>query len=363
MSKSKSVFNNEKNLPTAITEKEILDIFQNIPGYAECNIQEYFIYFYEQSYREYYEKVDSNKQFKALLELSKYQPEIHKLEYIGFNIINRLLNIICKKKKYSYHQKVLWIMRTSRNDNEVYDFLKKTSGNRKNNNFKKKFKTAEKFKKLNCNSSVLFGQMFGYRSKNFKDDVNIYLDLGCGKGVKTLEYAKNLGITDPKKIHCVEVDEFQEQKDWWKTSNNNLTLKIIKPNEKYPYKKGTFDLISAFMVLHHIDDLDFVLKEVNRVCKKGGHFIIKEHDVFNYADWMLADIEHNMWTEVWGQDTDRSLRPFNKAYYRNWPEWAAVMARYGFKHVAGGSLSPSINYNLTATRAFYGLYQKIKDVK
>ena len=43
MSKSKSVFSNEKNLPTAITEKEILDIFKNIPDYAECNIQEYFI--------------------------------------------------------------------------------------------------------------------------------------------------------------------------------------------------------------------------------------------------------------------------------------------------------------------------------
>jgi len=127
MSKNKQnqIFFSKKNLDSRITEKELLKIFKGIPGYAPCNIKEFFIYHFDKSYLEYYEPIDSNKQFKALLKLSKYFPIGHHLEFMGFNIINRLLDVVCKKKKYTYHQKVLWVMRTSENDDQVYDFFKK----------------------------------------------------------------------------------------------------------------------------------------------------------------------------------------------------------------------------------------------
>ena len=140
MSKNKKnqIFLSKKNLDSPITEKELLKIFKGIPEYAPCNIKEFFIYHFDKSYLEYYEPIDSNKQFKALLKLSKYFPIGHHLEFMGFNIINRLLDVVCKKKKYTYHQKVLWVMRTSENDDQVYDFLKRTYRISKFNNYGKK---------------------------------------------------------------------------------------------------------------------------------------------------------------------------------------------------------------------------------
>lgn len=42
------------------------------------------------------------------------------------------------------------------------------------------------------------------------------------------------------------------------------------------FKDETFDVITARMVMHHSEDLNKAFKEVNRVLKKGGKFIICE---------------------------------------------------------------------------------------
>ena len=58
-----------------------------------------------------------------------------------------------------------------------------------------------------------------------------------------------------------------------------------------------------------------------------------------------------------------NIRKYNKAYYKNWVEWDVIMNRFGFELVKGGYVSFSINWNLSPTRSFYGIYQKVKDVK
>lgn len=354
--------NKEDNLKNPVTENELIEVLENIPHYPKCKVKEFFLHHKSKEFLKYYKKVDSNQQFNSLLKLAKFESSDHLNQY-GNNITNRLLSLICRDNDFNYYQSVLRKILKSKNDDEVYDFLKF-----KNKQTYKKFKNKVKvkdpiYKDLYCSRSVLFGQIFGYHSRKIKDELTNYLDIGCGDGRKTLEYANNLGISDPKKIHCVEMPSFQEQENWWKNSDKKFEIKIVKPDEKYPYRKGTFSIITAFMVLHHVENLDFSLKEINRVCKKNGYFVIREHDVFNYADWMLADIEHNMWTEVWGKKTDRSLRKYNKAYYKNWLEWDVIMNRFGFELVKGGFVSFSINWNLSPTRSFYGIYQKIKDVK
>ena len=65
------------------------------------------------------------------------------------------------------------------------------------------------------------------------------------------------------------------------------------------------------MVIHHVKNLDLVLKEINRILKMGGGLYIKEHDAFTDADKMLVDIEHAKYEIVRRNNKEN----FYKKYY------------------------------------------------
>lgn len=44
-------------------------------------------------------------------------------------------------------------------------------------------------------------------------------------------------------------------------------------------KATSVDLVTCFMVLHHIETLDDTLRELARVINEGGYLYIREHDV------------------------------------------------------------------------------------
>ena len=61
------------------------------------------------------------------------------------------------------------------------------------------------------------------------------------------------------------------------------------------------------MVLHHVENIDNLLREMNRIVKKGGFIYLVEHDTFTDIDKMLVDIEHALY------ETDQDQ--FKKEYY------------------------------------------------
>jgi len=76
--------------------------------------------------------------------------------------------------------------------------------------------------------------------------------------------------------------------------SDNLVINDIKgitPTYKKPNVTGeidfpdnTFDLITAFGVLHHIPNVSFVLGELLRVLKPEGHFLLRE-PIISMGDW------------------------------------------------------------------------------
>ena len=54
----------------------------------------------------------------------------------------------------------------------------------------------------------------------------------------------------------------------------NVELVTITVGEKLPFPDETFSSVSLFGVLEHIHDQDKLLKELNRVTKKGGLFVV-----------------------------------------------------------------------------------------
>lgn len=88
------------------------------------------------------------------------------------------------------------------------------------------------------------------------------LDLGCGTGFM-INLAKDLY----PEIHGVDVT--QAMLDKVDTSSGNITLHNIIA-EKLPFEPNSFDLVTAYSFIHHLEDYKLVLKEAYRVLKPEG---------------------------------------------------------------------------------------------
>ena len=88
------------------------------------------------------------------------------------------------------------------------------------------------------------------------------LDLGCGTGF-IIDLAKDLY----EEIHGVDVT--QAMLDRVDRSGGNITLHRCTA-ESLPFEPDSFDFVSAYAFLHHLEDYRPVLREAARVLQPGG---------------------------------------------------------------------------------------------
>lgn len=108
---------------------------------------------------------------------------------------------------------------------------------------------------------LFFSKIFGkYVPK--RSNMRI-LDLGCGSGqmFKMLgKYGKVLGVEPSFYMLRLAPD---------------AAFRVCSDGVRLPFKDGTFDMITLFGVLEHIDDDTGVLKELKRVSRKNGLVFIE----------------------------------------------------------------------------------------
>lgn len=66
-------------------------------------------------------------------------------------------------------------------------------------------------------------------------------------------------------------------------NHNNISFKVKGSITKLPFKDNYFDLITANMVVEHLDSPDVQFKEVWRILKKDGVFIFHTPNVYGYT--------------------------------------------------------------------------------
>ena len=77
--------------------------------------------------------------------------------------------------------------------------------------------------------------------------------------------------SSPKKIYAVDVSEKSIYLAKKRAKLHNIKVSFIKINENEKIKDindNSIDVIKSDGVLHHIDNIDFVLKEFKRILKK-----------------------------------------------------------------------------------------------
>jgi 2-polyprenyl-3-methyl-5-hydroxy-6-metoxy-1,4-benzoquinol methylase len=106
------------------------------------------------------------------------------------------------------------------------------------------------------------------------------LDVGCGEGVLTVEWAKRLGDTQvgadaPRgtggRIVGIDLDDPKLRAEWERRARPNLEFRVEEAT-RLSFADDEFDLAAAIEVLEHVPDPEATLAEMARVAR--GHLLV-----------------------------------------------------------------------------------------
>lgn len=334
-----------------ITKKEIKDYLEEI-NYPQCKIKEYLYVKDNKELNSMYKNISSKQQIHALLNISHKYDYVYK-SYPTWEIINNLIKILCKGKERKYYNIVnKRLKQPFKDDDEIYSFLRSLKKNTKKDDFFPQ--------KLLCSNVEITNQVVKYKFQKYIENSKNYLDIGGADGYKSMNIAKTLNI-DLDQVYVIDFESFDGTE--YRKVSSKINYDILELNKSYPYKNSSFSLVTAFMVLHHVQNIEFTLKEINRITKMGGYFLIKEHDSSGVIDQMYDDIEHAMWEIVWRKTPNWDFRFAQYARYFSWFEWNIILRKYGFEQVENEQyFFNSIYANVGMAKHYFALYKKVRIV-
>jgi 2-polyprenyl-3-methyl-5-hydroxy-6-metoxy-1,4-benzoquinol methylase len=90
------------------------------------------------------------------------------------------------------------------------------------------------------------------------------LDVGCGEGVLTVEWAERLG---DGRVVGIDLDDPKLRSEWEKRSRPNLEFRAEEATS-LSFEDDSFDMASAIEVLEHVPDPEATLAEMARVARR-----------------------------------------------------------------------------------------------
>jgi hypothetical protein len=113
------------------------------------------------------------------------------------------------------------------------------------------------------------------------------------------------------------------------------------------YKDVSVKFISLNYVLHHVEDPYNLLKEIYRVLRPGGIFIMGEFNCLNWKDSYYLNLYHFAMNKV------LNTAP-STCWYRSSSQWRSIITSFGFEYLPKETIysSPDI-YS-----GFYDFYEK-----
>jgi ubiquinone/menaquinone biosynthesis C-methylase UbiE len=94
------------------------------------------------------------------------------------------------------------------------------------------------------------------------------LDIGCGEGVLTEQWARELG---DRRVVGLDLDDPKLAAEWTVRARPNLEF-VTTPGGRLPFADGEFDLVAAIEALEHIPSPEHMVAEMARVA--SGHLLV-----------------------------------------------------------------------------------------
>lgn len=160
-------------------------------------------------------------------------------------------------------------------------------------------------------------------------NINKYLDIGSNNGLYTVALGELLGLSRDK-IFGIDLGEFAGMKiipidGFVYKDYNGIDI---------PYPDNSFDLVTMFMVFHHVREPLKLLGEIHRVLKKGGVLLLREHDSENNKMFEnLFTLEHYLYNIFYDKiKFDNFYKDYHENYYSK-VGLIDLMEKSGFKLV------------------------------
>jgi SAM-dependent methyltransferase len=102
-----------------------------------------------------------------------------------------------------------------------------------------------------------------------------FLDVGCGIGAMETFLAERTGSVCGVDVSAEIVERAKEQIPWAEFTAYD--------GRKLPFADGSFDVVFAICVLHHVDrpERPALVREMRRVVRAGGLVFVAEHNPWN----------------------------------------------------------------------------------
>jgi 2-polyprenyl-3-methyl-5-hydroxy-6-metoxy-1,4-benzoquinol methylase len=118
------------------------------------------------------------------------------------------------------------------------------------------------------------------------------LDVGCGEGVLTEQWAERLG--DHGHVVGVDLEDAALREEWSRRSRPNLEFSPFDGGD-LPFEKDSFDIACAIEVLEHVPDPERTLAEMVRVAR--SHLLVS---VPREPLWRALNMARGSYLREWG---------------------------------------------------------------
>jgi ubiquinone/menaquinone biosynthesis C-methylase UbiE len=185
-----------------------------------------------------------------------------------------------------------------------------------------------------------------------RPQITSYMDFGGGDGAISSAVAKSLNISQDR-AYSADITEWFTREI--KKPYDNLIYITISPDTPLKLPDNSIDLVTAFQVLHHVENIKFAIKDLHRVLRSGGILIIREHNCENSTDRMMCDVEHSLYEVAMEAQPNMSFLDKYHAWYRDQKQWIDLITNNGFRH-----MDLNYPYKPSQTKYYYDAFVAVK---
>ena len=91
------------------------------------------------------------------------------------------------------------------------------------------------------------------------------LDVGCGEGILTAQWAQRLGTG---RVVGIDLEDPKLESEWAARQGGNLEFRAIRAEQKLPFDADEFELVAAIEALEHIPEPERAIAEMARVARR-----------------------------------------------------------------------------------------------
>lgn len=190
----------------------------------------------------------------------------------------------------------------------------------KDNNIQKKLISKISTMDINECSSVNYARLDNILDLLPNREFNTYLDFGCSYGNQANYFSDRLNLKKTNSFGIDAIDSINMH------SNENFTRLNYGNNRNIPLPDSSIDFVTSSMVLHHVDDLLFFIKDIHRVLSSDGIFFIRETDLKNWNDLFFNLSMEHFYYNIFSNNSEISEPLF--FHSRNF--WANIFLNNGF---------------------------------